>query len=272
MSRHPKARGEETLLNWCTVPQLDPERASSPVLKHLPPSGPAVTPDPPFSSLLVWVHSHISNKHCGREEDGESGDWEGGGDYQTWPRWFVLTEGGVSAGCFGVGVKVWRGDVWRFDWGLFVLMSRRRSSVPPWSAPRPPDPGRPWSWCPGTRAWRRRSSGRPSWLPKSSDSESEEKVFFDYFWDEKQNVQTELMLCPISILHIIVYSMFYTYCHSITFFPITLLWLFILSRFWVCCVSTLVKLQKLYLNESVCLKKTLFWVWCWWTLFSCDKL
>lgn len=26
-----------------------------------------------------------------------------------------------------------------------VLMSRRRSSGPPWSAPRPPGPGHPWS-------------------------------------------------------------------------------------------------------------------------------
>lgn len=29
--------------------------------------------------------------------------------------------------------------------GSLVLMSRRRSSGPPWSAPRPPDPGHPWS-------------------------------------------------------------------------------------------------------------------------------
>lgn len=51
-----------------------------------------------------------------------------------------LTGGGGGEGVLGVGVEV-RGACRR---GELVLMSRR-SSGPPWTAPQPPNPGRPWS-------------------------------------------------------------------------------------------------------------------------------
>lgn len=46
-------------------------------------------------------------------------------------------------GCRRVVVEVWGGKMG--GCAAPVLMSRRRSSGPPWSAPRPPNPGRPWS-------------------------------------------------------------------------------------------------------------------------------
>lgn len=94
-----------------------------------------------------------------------------------------MTKGGLFVGLLltvweRAGVAGWLVvDVWKERWvdavaHLPVLMSRKRSSGPPWSAPRPPGPGRPWSLCPGTRVWTRHSSGRPSWPTESSGSES----------------------------------------------------------------------------------------------------
>lgn len=128
----PKSLLEATLLNPCVGSELHLRRRALLVRKHLPPPGPLRVPlilhTLPRSSLLParW-----------KEEDGE---W-GGLSNMTKVVLFLPEGGGGGGGRgLGVGAKLMGGC----RRGKLVLMSRR-SSGPPWTAPQPPNPGRPWS-------------------------------------------------------------------------------------------------------------------------------
>lgn len=83
--------GEETLPNRCVVPELDPGGRALPVPKHLPPTGPAASPDPPFSSPLaaspeLFRKNVVEGKRMENQEVwgvGGGGGEGGGGTYQT---------------------------------------------------------------------------------------------------------------------------------------------------------------------------------------------
>lgn len=139
-----KQRGRRRFRTDVPYPELHPgdPGASSSVLKHLPPSGPAASPDPRFSFPPPRAHDSLNNRRGG-EEDGGSGGLRGNIKHDRGG--FVLTEGGAGAGCCGWGGLRCGEEMGGGSKGSFVLMSRRRSSGPPWSALRPPGPGHPWS-------------------------------------------------------------------------------------------------------------------------------
>lgn len=202
----PKSTGEEKLLNWCIVPELDPggdelsrSEASASIWACRRSWSAILFPSGVSPQLLINI---VEGKRMENQEVG--------GLSNMTEVVFVFNRGGegVLQGWGGWGVERKMGGGWT---GSLVLMSRRRSSGPPWSVPRPPGPGRPWSWCPGTRAWRRHSSGRPSWPPKSSGSGSEEKrnhlrygeemmsycplILRKALWEGDMSVSLELAAC-----------------------------------------------------------------------------
>lgn len=168
----PESAGEETLseLMYCTW--APPQRAGG--LSRSEASASCWACCPYWSSILFpsggnpqLFRNIVERKRMENQEVGGTIKHDWGGLFLTGGGGWTLGVGGWWSRC-GEEMSGCRSR-------SHVLMSRRRSSGPPWSAPRPPGPGRPWSWCLGTRAWRRRSSGRPSWPTKSSGSGSEGK-------------------------------------------------------------------------------------------------
>lgn len=82
------------------------------------------TPDPPSRAPPLWAG-------C-RGESHEGGAAKHGRVWGLWGWWVWGVWGDMSC-------------------GQCLLLMSRRNSGPLWSAPRPQCPGRPWSWCPGTR-------------------------------------------------------------------------------------------------------------------------
>lgn len=158
-SRRPKARGEEggrrrfrtdvSYLSSTPAGELCPFRS---ICLRL-----GLLPLPTLHSLPLWWQAQSSLvktlwKGRGWRTKRFGGEVAVGGGEEGHTK---HDQGGLFVFLF---LKVWEGggcrrgvvEVWKERWvdagsALPVLMSRRRSSGPPWSAPRPPNPGRPWS-------------------------------------------------------------------------------------------------------------------------------